>query len=116
MDPGLGGYLKAAGYPKKVWAAEWGKQKVPTLRNVDLRPTRKFIKAYGHNGYFKSIAQIVHFHNTRDVPHAGWPHMEVAANVNRTETGNLGLTHREELAIVAFLKTLSDGYIPGRKT
>jgi cytochrome c peroxidase len=112
VDTGLGGFLKAAGYPETVWGPEWGKQKVPTLRNVDLRPANKFVKAYGHNGYFKSLEEIVHFYNTRDVPGAGWPPPEVAANVNTAEMGNLGLNHGEELAIVAFMQTLSDGYVP----
>jgi cytochrome c peroxidase len=112
VDSGLGDFLKAAGYAETVWGPEWGKQKVPTLRNVDLRPTNKFVKAYGHNGYFKSLEEIVHFYNTRDVPGAGWPAPEVAANLNTTELGNLGLNHGEELAIVAFLRTLSDGYVP----
>ena len=112
VDTGLGGFLQAAGYPESVWGPEWGKQKVPTLRNVALAPTKKFIKAYSHNGYFKSLEEIVHFYNTRDVPGAGWPAPEVSANVNTTELGNLGLTKGEELAIVAFLKTLSDGYVP----
>ena len=35
-----------------------------------------------------------------------------AENVNTTELGNLGLTDAEEDAIVAFLKTLSDGFVP----
>ena len=43
-----------------------GKQKVPTLRNVDKRPYEGFAKAYTHNGYFKSLKAIVHFYNTRD--------------------------------------------------
>ena len=67
---------------------------------------------YGHNGYFASIYSIVHFYNTRDVLRAGWPAPEVIANINTTEIGNLGLNHGEELAIVAFLRTLSDGYVP----
>ena len=112
VDPGLGGFLKGAGFPEAVSAAEWGKQKVPTLRNVALQPDKNFVKAYSHNGYFKSLEEIVHFYNTRDVPGAGWPAPEVAATVNHTEMGNLGLNHGEELAIVAFLKTLSDGYKP----
>jgi cytochrome c peroxidase len=37
-----------------------------TLRNVDKRPRPDFVKAYGHNGYFKSLKEIVHFYNTRD--------------------------------------------------
>jgi len=36
----------------------------------------------------------------------------MSATVNHTELGNLGLTPGEETAIVAFLKTLSDGYVP----
>ena len=112
VDTGLGGFLKAAGYDETVWGPEWGKQKVPTLRNVDRRPYKKFVKAYGHNGYFKSLEEAVHFYNTRDVPGAGWPPPEVAVNVNTTEMGDLGLNHGEELAIVAFLKTLSDGWEP----
>jgi cytochrome c peroxidase len=112
VDTGLGGFLEAAGYPATVYEAERGKQKVPTLRNVDLRPFKKFVKAFGHNGYFKSLEEIVHFYNTRDVSGAGWPLPEVAVNINTAEMGNLGLNHGEELAIVAFLKTLSDGFTP----
>ena len=105
-------------YAEGVYEAEWGKQKVPTLRNVAWRPniqpiaSNNFSKAYSHNGYFKSMWEIVHFYNTRDVPGAGWPAPEVAENVNITELGNLHLTRGEELAIVAFLNTLSDGYVP----
>ena len=110
VDKGLGGFLESIG--KTEYAQELGKQKVPTLRNVDLRPFKKFVKAYGHNGYFKSLEEIVHFYNTRDVPGADWPPPEVAANINTAEMGNLGLNHGEELAIVAFLQTLSDGFTP----
>jgi cytochrome c peroxidase len=126
IDPGLGGFLEAAGYDEEVYEEEWGKHKVPTLRNVDLRPNSTFVKAYGHNGYFKSLEGIVHFYNTRDVkdtcpgPYTEaqalaedcWPEPEVADNVNTDELGDLGLTPDEEAAIVAFLKTLSDGYQP----
>ncbi len=40
-----------------------------------------------------------------------WPQPEVADNVNRDELGNLGLTDAEVDAIVAFMKTLTDGYV-----
>jgi cytochrome c peroxidase len=110
VDPGLGGFLESAGYLPEVWAAEMGKHKVPTLRNVDLRPSPDFVKAYGHNGYFKSLRDIVHFYNTRDV--AVWDPPEYAATVNTTEMGNLRLTAVQEKAIVTFMKTLSDGYLP----
>ncbi len=108
VDQGLGGYLKAAGYAADVYEPELGKFKVPTLRNVDKRPYPDFVKAYGHNGYFKSLYEVVHFYNTRDV--ADWPAPELAMNVNMTEVGDLGLTACQEKAIVAFLRTLSDGY------
>jgi cytochrome c peroxidase len=87
-----------------------GKMKVPTLRNVDKRPHSGFIKAFGHNGFFKSLEDIMHFYNTRDVE--DWPPPEIPVNVNTDELGDLGLTAAEEAAIVAFMKTLSDGYIP----
>jgi cytochrome c peroxidase len=126
VDPGLGGFLESAGYDEGVYMAEWGKHKVPTLRNVDLRPSEADVKAYGHNGYFKSLEGIVHFYNTRDVKptcpgayteaqalaEGCWPAPEYAATVNDAELGDLGLTPDEEAAIVAFLKALSDGYIP----
>jgi cytochrome c peroxidase len=38
--------------------------KTPTLRNVDKRKEKDFIKAYAHNGWFKSMESIVHFYNT----------------------------------------------------
>jgi cytochrome c peroxidase len=127
VDTGLGGFLKSAGYDETVYGSEWGKQKVPTLRNVDKRPGRGFVKAYSHNGYFKSLNGIVNFYNTRDVKprcpdpfttekdamaQGCWPVPEVPGTVNTTELGNLSLTPEEEDAIVAFLKTLSDGFTP----
>lgn len=110
LDTGLGGFLKNAGYGQEVYQPEWGKHKVPTLRNVDKRPYPTFVKAYGHNGYFKSLEDITHFYNTRDVEN--WPAPEISENMNTDELGDLGLTAEEEQAIVAFMKTLSDGYQP----
>jgi cytochrome c peroxidase len=122
VDTGLGGYLKEAGYKASVYEHEIGKFKVPTLRNVDKRPSPNFVKAFGHNGYFKTLKEIVHFYNTRDVlprcekmsdPRPGlncWPQPEVSSNLNKEELGNLSLTEDEENAIVAFLRILSDGY------
>ncbi|HEX5643595.1 MAG TPA: hypothetical protein VFZ86_14855 [Thermoleophilia bacterium] len=102
VDLGLGGFLKNAGYGEAVWMAEAGKFKVPTLRNVARN------RPYGHNGSFATLYDIVHFYNTRDVPGAGWAAPEVPETVNTDELGDLGLTKREELALVAFMKTLSD--------
>lgn len=80
-----------------------GKFKVMSLRNIALTAP------YSHNGYFKSLKEIVHFYNTRDIPGL-WPAPDVPENVNRVELGNLGLTAGEEDDIVAFMMTLSDGY------
>ena len=127
VDNGLGDFLKSSGYKDKIYKMEMGKQKVPSLRNVDKSYGPGLVKAYTHNGYFKSLKSIVHFYNTRDIKDQCtdpftteadalkqdcWPEPEVAANVNQSELGDLGLTGEEEDAIVAFLMTLSDGFTP----
>lgn len=99
-DLGLGAIV---GMPSEI-----GKVKVPTLRNVDMRPYPEFVKAFTHNGYFKNLEDITSFYNTRDV--GDWPPPEVSLNVNTDELGDLGLTAEEEAAIVAFMKILTDGY------
>jgi cytochrome c peroxidase len=108
VDEGLGGFLETVAAYQDHAAANLGKYRTPTLRNVDKRPTPAFVKAYMHNGYFKSLKDVVHFYNTRDVAGAGWPAPEVAANMNRAEMGDLGLTGAEEDAIVDFMRTLTD--------
>jgi cytochrome c peroxidase len=125
VDLGLGKFLESLDEYADHVLQNHGKFKVPTLRNVDLRPNMDDVKAYGHNGYFESLEAIVHFYNTRDVlptcdvPGSDpewvegvdcWPEAEYAMNVNTAELGDLKLGPRQESAIVAFLKTLSDGY------
>jgi cytochrome c peroxidase len=127
VDYGLGEFLKSAGYSPDVYEPEMGKFKVPTLRNVDLRPDEGFVKAYGHNGYFKSLDEIVFFYHWRAMMDAGmcggmggggmgggmcsgmetmFPSPEV--DQNRAE---MSMFPRPQVDnIVAFLKTLSDGY------
>ncbi len=39
----------------------------PTTRNVDLRPSPTFVKAYFHNGWAKSLQTVVHFYNKRNI-------------------------------------------------
>ena len=82
--------------------------KVPTLRNVGMRPYDGFVQAYMHNGVFKSLHEVVDFYNTRDL--GGWPPAEYPENVNTDELGNLGLSDQDVDDIVAFLMTLTDGY------
>lgn len=125
VDPGLGGFLLTRPDYADMAPENMGKHKVPTLRNVGKGFGDGFPKAYAHNGYFKSLKSIVHFYNTRDVKptcpdpfttekHAlkmnCWPAPEVPVNVNTDELGDLGLTDAEEDAIVAFMKTFSDGF------
>ncbi|HUU37978.1 MAG TPA: cytochrome c peroxidase [Candidatus Desulfaltia sp.] len=107
-DEGLGGFLKGTEKYAKHAAENIGKHKVPTLRNVALSPRPGFVKAYMHNGYFKTLKDVVHFYNARDVDSEKWPAPEVLVNVNVDEMGDLELTAEEEDAIVAFMKTLSD--------
>jgi cytochrome c peroxidase len=106
-----------------------------TARNVAMTPPQcptteapgpYFQKEFFHNGYIKSLKQLVHFYNTRDVfpfkvtsgncPRGTtekvdcWPMAEVPNNIDMT-VGNLGLTDQQENLIVAFLQTLTDGFI-----
>jgi cytochrome c peroxidase len=116
--------------PNSSWAqfapAFDGFMQVATARDVGMRPASpNFIKVYMHNGYLKSLKEVVHFYNTRDVfpfpvtvgncP-AGtvekvncWPMPEVPGTKDMT-IGKLGLSDQEENQIVAFLMTLTDGF------
>lgn len=160
-DLGLGNFLRSGpqSFPDPN-QPEWlslaptadGQMQVMTARDVALtppqcptteagqaangKPVPYFQKEFFHNGYIKSLKQLVHFYNTRDsVPNpngnktyafavtsghcpAGtvervtcWPQPEVKNNIDMT-TGALGLTDTEENQIVAFLQTLTDGYNP----
>jgi cytochrome c peroxidase len=141
-DLGLGTFLRSGFGSGPNPNASW-KQSAPTvdgqmqvsgLRDVALTPPQcptteapgpYFQKGFFHNGYFKSLKQVVHFYNTRDKyayrvtsGHCSkgttekvdcWPMPEVRNNIDMT-SGNLGLTDDEEDHIVAFLQTLSDGF------
>ena len=132
VDSGVAGFLterNLLSHPSAVdarWhpltAENMGRFQVPTLRNVDKRPSPNFVKAYAHNGYFKSLKSIVHFYNTRDVlprcrhddPGDGttcWPAPESTDNMNTKFVGRLGLSDEEENALVSFMQTLTDGFV-----
>ena len=130
LDPGVGGFLKGPQNPDRQWVplakSSIGKYKTPTLRNVDKRPRPDFVKAYMHNGYLKSLREVVHFYNTRDALAACkvgdpgekvtcWPAPEHPETMNRRQLGNLGLSSNQESELVAFLNTLTDGYTPAGK-
>ena len=141
-DLGLGTFLRSgpgsAPNPNASWLslapAADGQMQVSTARDVAMAPPQcptteapgpYFQKEFFHDGYIKSLKQLVHFYNTRDVyaykvtsGHCPpgttekvdcWPMPEVPNNIDMT-TGNLGLTDQEESQIVAFLQTLTDGF------
>jgi cytochrome c peroxidase len=141
-DYGLGTFLRSgfgsAPSPNSSWrqfaSTTDGQMQTSTARDVALTPPQcptteapgpYFQKEFFHNGYIKSLKQLVHFYNTRDVypfpvesgncP-AGtvekvncWPEPEVPQNRDMT-IGSLGLTDQEENQIVIFLQALNDGY------
>ena len=126
VDKGVGNYLRSDENGVQAWhslaAGFDGAFRVQTLRNVDMRPYPSFVKPYGHNGYFKSLKEIVHFYNTRDTLRrcapgspgekvTCWPAPEVSTNLDKT-CCNLGLSSEQEGDLVAFMKTLTDGYRP----
>ena len=132
VDGGVGTFLKQGHMLSQPSAVDqrWlrlapdnqARMQVPTLRNVDKRPSPAFVKAYGHNGYFTSLKEIVHFYNTRDVlprcePHdpgegtTCWPAPESTDNMNTSKVGHLGLSDADEDALVAFMQTLTDGFM-----
>ena len=89
-----------------------GKFRMPTLRNVAERP------AFMHNGVFKDLRDVVRFYSNRkinatsnDLPAKYQANIEkVKAPFNRAATDGPALTEPEINDIVAFLRTLSDGY------
>jgi cytochrome c peroxidase len=144
-DLGLGTFLRSGPgswpNPNETWTqyapTSDGQMQVSTARDVAMTPTKcptteapgpnYFQKEFFHNGYIKSLKQLVHFYNTRDrkdYAHPAtsghcppgyiekvncWPMPEVPNNLDMT-VGDLGLTDQEEDQIVAFLETLTDGY------
>jgi cytochrome c peroxidase len=131
-DEGVGLFLD--GYygppPNLTWGQSLpffeGKFQTSTVRDVGQVPYPGFVKAYMHNGYLLSLKEVVHFYNTRDVypqpvlsgncPRGTvekvtcWPMPEDPNNENMT-IGHLGLSSVEEDDLVAFLETLTDGFV-----
>ncbi len=101
VDMGLGKTVKD--HPNAEAGANNGKFKVSTLRNSAKTAP------YMHNGVFTSLKEVVDFYNTRDVD-PRWAEPEIAAGMNTEELGDLKLSDQEVDDIVAFLRTLSDGY------
>jgi cytochrome c peroxidase len=116
-NPGLSGHAELRA------PIDAGGFRTPTLRNVDKRKNGAFVKAYTHNGWFKSLESLVHFYNTsRVLPRCVgpvteeialanncWPEPEWKATLSIDRlVGNIGMKPAEEAALVAYLKTLTD--------
>src|SRR4029077_11692008 len=124
--------------PNSQWVqyapASDGLMQTSTIRNVAMTPPQcptteapgpYFQKEFFHNGYIKSLKQLVHFYNTRDLlgvkvtsghcPEGTtekvdcWPMPEVPNNVDMT-TGDLGLSDEEENESVAAIPECTDGF------
>lgn len=124
-DRGLGHHTGADG----SYTNHDGAFRTPTLRNVAKGLELGLTKAYMHNGYFKSLEDVVHFYNTALVkldPEACpagttaaeareqdcWPAPEIGDQTGAFGNfGDLGLTEEEEAAVVAYLHTLSDATV-----
>jgi cytochrome c peroxidase len=151
-DLGVGTFLRSGPgtwpNPNSEWtslAPAWdGRMQTSTARNVAMTPPQcptteapgpYFQKEFFHNGYIKSLKQLVHFYNTRDVfpfsvtsghcPSGKtekvdcWPSPEVPGPTEDMTVGKLNLTDHEEDLIVTFLETLTDGFttpFPDRNT
>jgi cytochrome c peroxidase len=104
-----------------------GMFKTPTLRNTAIR------RAFFHNGVFQTLQQVMDFYNFRDTdPEKVYPlgadgkaqkyndiPLQYHANVdvsdppfNRHPGEAPAMTEQDEADIIAFLKTLTDGYKP----
>lgn len=93
----------------------------PTLRNAATR------NAFFHNGVYRTLAQVLDFYDYRTTrPARVYPHGRIddlpqryAANVDvtdapfdRTPRDGPPLTPQQERDVIAFLRTLTDGYRP----
>lgn len=111
--------------PRGLTTGVCGAFKVPTLRNAALRPF------YFHNGSFTDLAEVVRFYVERDTnPEKWYPKdakgkilvfndlpRQYTGNVNREEVpydrkrGQKPRLNEAEIAdVVAFIKTLDDGF------
>jgi len=102
-----------------------GRFKTPSLRNVALR------KVFFHNGGFDSLEQVLRFYAQRDIAPQKWYSKNADGGVHKFDDqpagmdGNVNmeapfggkpgdkpaLNEKEIADMVAFLKTLTDGYV-----
>lgn len=83
--------------------SHWGMFKTPTVRNVEVTGP------YMHNGIYETLEEVIDFYNQGggaglgfDIPHQTLPF------------DNLDLSQKEQKALVAYMKTLTDEGRPGK--
>jgi cytochrome c peroxidase len=101
--------------------------KTPSARDVDRRPTPTFIKAYMHNGVFKSLTQVVDFYNQRNIavnaagvrvafdlrngPPVGFTRLESPPEVLANVQNVVGFTPAQAIAAGTTGVTLANGQV-----
>ncbi|MFV8818734.1 cytochrome c peroxidase [Haliea sp. E17] len=111
-----------------------GRFRTPTMREVgkgDNLHDAGFVKAFAHNGYFKSLEGIINFYGTRDLKPACedvvpeiidateaeamanvcWPEPEFPNPGTFAGVGILDLYPEEEAALAAYIRALTDTHI-----
>jgi len=98
QDLGLGAAVLEAG--------EEGKFKVPTLRNIELTAP------YMHNGVYVTLEQVVTHYDIQVANEFITPEVNrnIAPELNAGTFSSLGLSVQDSADLVAFMKTLTDGY------
>jgi len=96
IDLGLGGRAGMA-------TVERGKFRTPTLRNIEKTAP------YMHNGVFSTLEEVMAFYNIEEKELAN-PAPEFNTNITADDIDFLGLNDPVDIdALVAFMKTLTDG-------
>ncbi|MCU7881126.1 MAG: hypothetical protein KZQ66_12810 [Candidatus Thiodiazotropha sp. (ex Lucinoma aequizonata)] len=104
MDNGLGARNEIAIADQ---AAEQGKFKVPTLRNVELT------SPYMHDGVYATLEEIVLHYDIQVANLFITPEVNnstIAAELNAGTFLGLGLSDQDRADLVNFMKTLTDGH------
>lgn len=132
VDEGLAEHTLNRGGPNDL--GDQGCFKTPTVRNA-AKDEIGITKDFFHNGYFKSLKQVVHFYNTShskpDCATLGiddatadeaivadcWPNNNGTGDGEFPTqaaplVGNLGLFPEEEDALVAYMEALTDMHTP----
>ena len=87
-------------------AAEEGKFKVPTLRNIEKTAP------YMHNGVYETLEDVVRHYDIQVANEFVTPEVNnnIAPELNAGTFTGLGLSPQDYIDLIAFMNTLTDGY------